>query len=137
MGSSAKKKPSKSAVSRWMLLASAVTLLGLIFYFARQFNTHSEPTPGLQPTKIESDSTVFAAYAGSQSCRECHQEAFFSWKTSHHALAERPPELAVDHTAFEPSRRVKHGAQTSESRLTNGRLEIVTAGLGGRKAFAA
>ncbi|MEW6304117.1 MAG: tetratricopeptide repeat protein [Verrucomicrobiota bacterium] len=86
-------------------------------------------SPGTPAPKREDDAAVFARYAGSQSCRECHAEAFQLWADSHHALAERPLKPEVDRAAFEPAQTFQHGTQQSEARLTNGVFEIVTLGL--------
>src|SRR5439155_11774902 len=70
------------------------------------------------------------------SCRDCHQEPFDLWKTSHHALAERSLEPELDGAAFDPARAFKHGSQTSEARLDSGRFKIISTGAGGeRQAF--
>ena len=90
-----------------------------------------------QSYRPEPDAKVFAAYAGSQTCRACHAEAFALWSTSHHALAERAVDLSRDRAAFEPARSVKHGSQISEARVTDGRFELMTSGEDReRKGFA-
>ena len=43
----------------------------------------------------------FAAYAGSASCRDCHQADYDLWAQSHHALAERQLEPGTDRVAFD------------------------------------
>jgi predicted CXXCH cytochrome family protein len=50
------------------------------------------------------------SYAGSAACRPCHPFESDLWQDSHHALAERPLEPALDAPAFEPPRAVGHGA---------------------------
>ena len=40
---------------------------------------------------IPDEKDVFAGYAGSASCKDCHGEAYDLWKTSNHAMAERQP----------------------------------------------
>lgn len=87
--------------------------------------------------EIESDAAAFNKYAGSKSCRACHQQAFIAWTNSHHALAERLTDSSLDRTAFEPPRSFQHGSQTSEARSSGNRFEIVTHGLvQERKAFS-
>ncbi|MCE9613670.1 MAG: tetratricopeptide repeat protein [Lentisphaerae bacterium] len=49
------------------------------------------------------DAEAFAPYAGSESCRDCHREAYDLWRTSNHAMAERLPDPARDDTAFAPT----------------------------------
>jgi predicted CXXCH cytochrome family protein len=76
-----------------------------------------------------SDATVFAAYGKSPSCKSCHEEAYKNWEKSHHALAERPMDGAIDSPAFEPARQIKHGTQQSEVRLANDKFQLITQGL--------
>ena len=38
----------------------------------------------------------FAAYAGSEGCKNCHAEEFAQWKSSNHGLAERLPRPDLD-----------------------------------------
>src|SRR2546423_6648590 len=123
---------------RWAFVGAMVLLLGVLaFLVVRRTARLDQNASGPRFANTEPDAKVFAAYSGSQTCRECHQSAFDAWKTSHHAQAERSHEAALDQGAFEPARSFKHGSQISECRSTNGRLEIVTAGFGGeRKAFS-
>ena len=85
-----------------------------------------------RPTADESK-TILAQYAGSASCRECHQEAFDRWKDSHHALAERPLDPKADRGAFDPSHEIRHGTQTSAARAVGDRFELETLGFGGTR----
>ncbi|MGC9036141.1 MAG: ammonia-forming cytochrome c nitrite reductase subunit c552 [Verrucomicrobiia bacterium] len=71
---------------------------------------------------------ILKDYAGSQSCAECHPQAYEKWRYSHHALAERELIPAIDRAAFEPPRKFKHGTQTSEARINQGIYEIITKG---------
>jgi predicted CXXCH cytochrome family protein len=77
---------------------------------------------------VEDERRVFAAYAGSASCRECHGAAYELWAKSNHGLAERPLDPAWDRGAFDPPRRFRHGSQSTEARLRDGRFEVVTLG---------
>jgi tetratricopeptide (TPR) repeat protein len=70
----------------------------------------------------------FAAYAGSESCKECHKTEYNLWRQSHHGLAERPLEPDVDKAAFSPSRIIRSGPQISTARPQNGEFQIVTSG---------
>ena len=128
--------PSGGGNRRWRWAALGAVALGLAGYFA--VNRPPTPRPTAQPapagvTPGETDEQVFATYAGSSSCRECHAEQFKLWEHSHHALAERPVSAALDRTAFEPARQFKHGTQTSEALTTNGQLTLVTLGAENRK----
>ena len=84
----------------------------------------------------EDQAEAFAEYAGSESCRECHQEAYDSWLGSDHQLAERLPTPELDAGAFEPAREYKHASQTSKILSTNGQYHVATRGLsGGEELF--
>ena len=80
---------------------------------------------------------ILASYAGSESCRDCHPQAFETWKDSHHALAEREMDMALDRVAFDPPRIFKHGTQTSEAGFHGkGGLDLTTQGFDGKlKAY--
>lgn len=83
------------------------------------------------------DEAVFAGYAGSAQCSSCHQREYELWKDSHHQLAEREIELAKDHHAFEPTREISHGSQTTVAQVQNGKVQLVATGKDGKeKAFA-
>jgi tetratricopeptide (TPR) repeat protein len=85
---------------------------------------------------LEPESQAFSGYAGSASCRECHQKEFDLWQPSNHGMAERQPTSALDQAAFEPPRQFRHGTSLSEARATAGGYEVLTDGYGGeRKAY--
>lgn len=84
-----------------------------------------------RPPIVEPQETVFARYAGSESCRECHQKEWEDWRESNHGLAERPISRAMDLAAFDPPRTFQHGTQGTEVAYTEGRFEIRTPGFGG------
>ena len=75
------------------------------------------------------ESTNFAAYAGSASCRDCHRADYDLWSQSHHALAERLLQPAIDRIAFNPPRSFQHGSETTTVHIQNGQYQIVTLGL--------
>ncbi len=82
---------------------------------------------------IPADVTLYKTYSGSASCRECHEKAFVEWQNSHHALAERSLNPAIDKEAFDPPRSFKHGSQTSSVRIQNGQYQLITRGLDGQQ----
>jgi len=82
-----------------------------------------EPEPAASPAP--------ATWAGSETCRECHAQAFGSWADSHHALAERPLDPDLDRQAFEPERELSFGGLSSKARVRSGRMELVTQGIDG------
>jgi Flp pilus assembly protein TadD len=78
---------------------------------------------------LEDPSWVYAAYAGSESCQECHKEAYANWAKSHHGMAERLPDSSLDDTAFDPARTFHHGTQQTLLRKSKGHYELISAGL--------
>jgi Flp pilus assembly protein TadD len=75
--------------------------------------------------------SIYAAYGGSASCRECHEEIYDNWAKSHHAHAEREPSPFTENAAFVPAQTFKHGTQQTSLRATNGQYQVITAGLHG------
>lgn len=86
------------------------------------------------PDPSLSDRQVFATYAGSESCRECHAGAYGKWAGSHHALAERSVDSRMDLSAFDPAQTIRHGTQTSEAQVRDGLFRLTTMGLDGKPA---
>jgi tetratricopeptide (TPR) repeat protein len=76
------------------------------------------------------DHEVFAGYAGSDSCRECHREQHHGWLPSNHALAERRPTNTLDRLAFEPVREFQSGSQTTAVRAETNTLIVRARGAG-------
>lgn len=90
-----------------------------------------KPTPSLPPL-LEPEAQVFALYAGSQSCRECHAAQFESWAKSNHGNAERLPNDTMDAAAFSPERTFHHGTQDSTATEIHGKPAVKTLGFGGK-----
>jgi tetratricopeptide (TPR) repeat protein len=86
------------------------------------------------PPLVRPEAEVFAEYAGSASCRECHAAEYEPWLASNHGLAERPLRDDLDASAFSPARTFTHGTQQTEVRVRDGRREVVTLGPGGKVA---
>ncbi len=112
-------------------MAAVVLGAAIVFWPARREmppagTSHLTASPA-SPT----DEVVFATYGTSPTCRSCHEEAYENWERSHHALAERAFDPAMDAAAFEPPWRVTHGSLTSEARMVDGKPHLVTQGLGG------
>jgi tetratricopeptide (TPR) repeat protein len=78
---------------------------------------------------VETLPADFAACGGSESCRDCHRADYDLWKSSHHAQAERLLSAATDQIAFNPSRSISHGSETTAFLTTNSQYQIVTLGL--------
>ena len=80
------------------------------------------------------DREVFAAYAGSVSCRGCHAAIYDGWQRSHHGLAERVVSNPLDSLAFAPPRTFRHGTQHTDVSLVGGRPRVIALGPGNRYA---
>ncbi len=80
------------------------------------------------PPLLEPEAKVFARYAGSQSCRECHATQFASWQKSNHGNAERLPSDALDAAAFSPERTFHHGTQSSTATKIDDKPAVKTLG---------
>jgi len=89
----------------------------------------AKPAPALPPL-LEPEAEVFARYAGSQSCRECHPAQFDSWAKSNHGNAERNVSEAMDAAAFSPERTFPHGTQQSTATTSDGKPAVKTLGFG-------
>jgi tetratricopeptide (TPR) repeat protein len=112
-----------------VLLAAAVAAF-LLFTRPNQLNpatAGSGSNPG--SFALSDEKPTHAAYGGSASCKECHEEAYELWAKSHHGLAERLPDSKLDEPAFEPAQTFRHETQQTSLRRTNDAYEIVTAGL--------
>jgi len=81
--------------------------------------------------QLEAQERAYAGYGGSASCRECHEEAYEAWRTSHHGLAERNPSVALDEAAFVPARTFQHGTQETSVRKEDGQYQLIAEGLHG------
>jgi hypothetical protein len=77
---------------------------------------------GAAPSKPETNG--YTAYAGSESCRDCHLDDYNLWAQSHHALAERVLRPATDRTAFDPARDLKLGNELTGIRLQDGQFKL-------------
>jgi predicted CXXCH cytochrome family protein len=117
------------------VVASLVAILvgvAIGFWVRRPVNIPAANRDVFTGPVIADQQSVFAAYAGSASCRECHAQAYAEWAQSHHGLAERPLRPELDQQAFDPPQKVRHGTQMTETRLRDGRSEVVTLGLSGK-----
>lgn len=86
------------------------------------------PVVKVEPYVMAEEKAVFAQYAGSQSCRECHADQFGKWMASHHGMAERQPDAKLDDAAFVPAKTFAHGTQTTEARKNGAEYELVALG---------
>lgn len=120
----------------WLLLLLLAVLLPILIRFRSapppsqpvSVSTSSSTAPTPNSPEAESNA-VFSAYAGSASCRDCHQEEFELWQKSNHGLAERPVSLARDGAAFKPARTVLTGVNQATVSVHDGRFAVATMGL--------
>src|SRR4030095_10255420 len=98
-------------------------------------NTAATPhtAPRQSAPIVELQDTIFARYAGSAACKECHSKEFELWQPSHHALAERGPDATLDATAFDPPRAFTHGTQRTEVRTQGQSYEVTSHGPAGEQ----
>ena len=135
--------PAPSGLRRFTWPSVGVLAIGaLIVLMVRQqigkdLATAWFATPPMDLPEPAGDAQVFAAYAGSASCRDCHREAFVKWAASHHALAERASAPSLDRRFFDPPRTFAHASQTSATRASGPRLELRTASLRGQPEWFA
>ncbi len=131
--------PKKSAPARggawiWIVIVAVVLVAGgwLILrpHPAAPPQTQTESkVPTYAPTAVvEDEKKVFAQYAGSGSCRECHADAYQQWARSNHGLAERLPVDGMDRKAFDPARKFKHGTQQTSLRVEGTNFTVICPG---------
>lgn len=81
--------PSDSVFKSKVFLIIALCLFAMTgIYFVIQAKKVSSPTVAQTPTKPETvKASEPAHYVGAETCQQCHQTEFNTWKDSHHALA--------------------------------------------------
>ena len=91
-------------------------------------------TPAADAPILAPEDEVHAQYAGSASCKKCHEAAFKNWEHSNHGLAERDYRADMDEKAFSPKQTLDHGEQTSETFLdADGLAKVLTLGLDNKR----
>lgn len=121
------KNPKPGLVLVWL----GVLLLGLALALPLLLRKPANSANGSASAAfaLEAESKVFATYAGSASCKECHMEAYELWARSHHGLAERLPEAELDQAAFAPARTFSHGTQQTSVHVKSNHYALTTTGL--------
>ena len=131
----APRKAKTSGMLAGTAAVAAAAVIAAIFFFSRR----SAPTTGessrdsFHAAPEASDASVFAGYGGSESCKSCHETEYNLWRNSHHGLAERPINSALDLAAFTNQPKIVHASQTSVVAVSNGSFQIITAGLDGKQ----
>ena len=125
----------------WLALPAVALLVGLALlsrHSREQDSGSSGDANSASPsttTPEPSETSIFATYAGSATCQDCHADEFNAWQTSNHGLAERSPNAQLDEAAFHPSRSFRHGSQRSEPHRTNGAYHVTALGPNGYAPF--
>lgn len=137
----APEPPASSWKAGLILTGIFVALAGLAAWSFRPRNKFT-PVPATavisltkaEPFAMPDEKTVFAQYAGSQSCRECHPGQFAKWKASHHGLAERKPDAKLDDAAFVPAKTFTHGSQSTTVSKQDADYILTALGFGNKVA---
>jgi len=127
---------SSSPIGKYVLISvlfvGAFALgVGIVFLSAKREEAATARPTGIKPDTINSEDAIFATYGTSPTCKSCHEEAYVNWEHSHHALAERKVDDVLDGAAFDPPYRIPHGSQQSQTRIVEGKCQLVTQGPGG------
>src|SRR5512138_2799671 len=108
------KTPGRKPMAFCLLFAAALALAGGVLLLAFRGNLIPKTSANKAlPKASGGDAEVLATYGGSPGCRSCHEEAYRLWENSHHALAERLIDPAIDGPAFSSHFRFRHGSQES------------------------
>jgi Flp pilus assembly protein TadD len=126
----------------WALLAVGVVVLlgcrkGGVENKAGEEVLEEEKKEAVQGPVIPPEDEVHAQYAGSASCKECHESAYEGWKNSNHGLAEREVREDLDKETFSPKQTLQHNGRETEAFLdAEGVAHILTRGFKNeRKAY--
>ncbi len=90
-------------------------------------------TAPLKAGSLPPSPAEYPAFAGSASCRECHQEAYDNWAGSHHALAQRNMDPKRDDEVFSPRKIITHGSEVSYADKQDGQYALITTGPDGQR----
>ena len=123
--------PVKPVARRGWFVAGAVVLVAIMVVGILKRGASNNPDAGAAATPapiLEPEQAVYARYAGSESCRDCHRKAYDDWAKSNHGLAERKPSLALDKPAFDPARTFHHGTQDTRVSERDGQFTVRTLG---------
>ena len=92
----------------------------------------SPPAEIQQDGLAEEKAAAKPGYAGSLSCKRCHDREYVKWMNSHHALAEVPFDTKKHGPAFEPGQTVRHGKRESVVGKKAGKYAVITEGADGK-----
>lgn len=131
---------SRGRVGVWLGLGVlAFSLLGTALWWPGLRASFRDPNPKLIASPATAgwvdERKVFAEYAGSATCKDCHEEAYAAWETSNHRYAERLLNPSLDRPAFEPPRSLRSGSQQTDVRLTDTNYLVTSLGLSRTNEF--
>jgi len=86
--------------------------------------------PPSEPASAAPASNIDAEFTGSESCADCHTNAYQDWQQSHHELAMQPMSAATVLGDFNNS-RFEHQGITTTFFMENGDYRVRTAGADG------
>jgi tetratricopeptide (TPR) repeat protein len=123
-----------SSSKKLWVFAIVLGIAATAFLTSRHFQKPADQPQTTSPAKQESvvapEDEVHAEYAGSASCKECHETAYAGWIDSNHGLAEREYRKDLDEKTFSPKQTLTHGKDTSEAFLdADGLAKILTRGI--------
>jgi tetratricopeptide (TPR) repeat protein len=125
-------EPNRSSLTRWRWFVALMAGVSAVLCLVTRHHKSTTPEIELRPqTSASSTKPTPAAYAASSSCRECHADQFELWRSSHHALAQRPAAPRLDDPAFEPERTWGNGSAKTAIRKNGAAYEFLIAGLSG------
>ncbi len=129
--------PSLGLAAAALLLVAVVAAVFFHPAPSRQLDNRSDkagaPPGETEHWQPEEQAKAYARYAGSKSCRECHQDQFGLWLGSDHQLAERLPGPEMDAEAFNPHRELKQPHRTSSMYTEGGLFHFATQGASGKQ----
>ena len=126
--------------SRWAGIAAvaiiaaavAVAMIGVVLLLNGSWHRRDGVlTPELRATPVAANTADFARYAGSDSCRSCHRSQYDRWAQSHHALAERNVQPALDQSAFVLEWKIQTGTRSVDRDKGSGEFLISAKDLSG------
>ena len=123
------KKTEQLAGNAWMVITAAFFLvLGAGYWFVSREQVSGPAENSREFVGLEAEKQVYARYAGSASCRECHRKFYDDWSRSNHGLAERSLDSVIDDTAFREQPPFAHGGIETQPRIVDERLSLFTLG---------
>ncbi len=136
---SASKPESRTGLARWIWVTAALLMTGL-FIFKYAGGTEKRSKPGEERKDSQGvghvdrlnipDKEVYAQYAGSTTCMDCHPKEFDQWKPSNHGMAERSLVADMDAEAFERDHAFQIGSVHSKAFKGSEGYQIDTMGQG-------